>query len=53
MLKRAIYHRVVLAALMVVLTCLASSAESLKIGVVAPLKWDVADPPHDARCVWA
>ena len=37
MLKRMIYHRVVLAGLMVVLTCLASSAESLKIGVLAPL----------------
>jgi branched-chain amino acid transport system substrate-binding protein len=37
MLKRMIYHRVVLAGLMVVLTCLASSAEPLKIGVVASL----------------
>src|SRR6516164_10032965 len=37
MLKRMIYHRVVLAGLMVVLTCLASSAESLKIGMVATL----------------
>jgi branched-chain amino acid transport system substrate-binding protein len=37
MLKRMIHHRVVLAGLMVVLTCLASSAEPLKIGVVAPL----------------
>ena len=37
MLKRMIYHRVVLAGLMVVLTCLASSAEPLKIGMVAPL----------------
>jgi len=37
MLKRMIYHRVVLAGLTVVLTCLASSAEPLKIGVVAPL----------------
>ena len=37
MLKRMIYHRVVLAGLMVVLTCLASSAEPLKIGVLAPL----------------
>ena len=32
-----IYHRVVLAGLTVVLTCLASSAEPLKIGVVASL----------------
>ena len=37
MLKQMIYHRVVLAGLMVVLTCLASSAEPLKIGVVAAL----------------
>src|ERR1700746_2113065 len=43
MLKRMIYHRVVLAALMVVLTCLASSAESLKIGVVAPLTGSAAE----------
>jgi branched-chain amino acid transport system substrate-binding protein len=37
MLKWMIYHRVVLAALVVVLTCLARSAEPLKIGVVATL----------------
>ena len=37
MLKRMIYHRVVLAGPTVVLTCLASSAEPLKIGVLAPL----------------
>ena len=37
MLKRKIYHRVVLAGLTVVLTCLASSAEPLKIGMVALL----------------
>ena len=37
MLKRMIYHRVVLTGLMVVLTCLASSAEPLKIGALAPL----------------
>jgi len=37
MLKQMIYHRVVLAGLMVVLTCLASSAEPLKIGMVASL----------------
>jgi substrate-binding family protein len=43
MLKRKIYHRVVLAGLMVVLTCLASSAESLKIGVVAPLTGSAAE----------
>ena len=32
-----IYHRVVWAGLMLVLTCLASSAEPLKIGMVATL----------------
>ena len=37
MLKRIICHRVVLAGLTVVLTCLASSAEPLKIGMVASL----------------
>jgi branched-chain amino acid transport system substrate-binding protein len=43
MLKRMIYHRVVLAGLMVVLTCLASSAESLKIGVLASLTGPAAE----------
>jgi len=39
MLKRMIYHRVV----MVVLTCLASSAEPLKIGMVATLTGPAAE----------
>jgi branched-chain amino acid transport system substrate-binding protein len=43
MLKRMIYHRVVLAGLMVVLACLASSAEPLKIGMVAPLTGPAAE----------
>jgi branched-chain amino acid transport system substrate-binding protein len=43
MLKRMICHWVVLAGLMVVLTCLASSAEPLKIGVVAPLTGPAAE----------
>ena len=43
MLKRMIYHRVVLAGLMVVLTCLARSAEPLKIGMVAPLTGPAAE----------
>jgi branched-chain amino acid transport system substrate-binding protein len=43
MLKRMIYHWVVLAGLMVVLTCLASSAEPLKIGMVAPLTGSAAE----------
>jgi branched-chain amino acid transport system substrate-binding protein len=38
-----IYHRVVLAGLTVVLTCLASSAEPLKIGVLAPLTGPAAE----------
>src|SRR5215831_594447 len=42
-LKRMNYHRVVLAGLMVVLTCLASSAEPLKIGVVASLTGSAAE----------
>jgi branched-chain amino acid transport system substrate-binding protein len=37
MLKRTIYHRVVLAGLMVALTCFGSGAEPLKIGMVAPV----------------
>src|SRR6516165_9404918 len=37
MLKRMIYHRVVLAGLMVVFTCFGRAAEPLKIGMVAPL----------------
>src|SRR5215469_12282584 len=47
MLKRIIYHRVVLAGLMVVLTCLASSAEPLKIGVLAPLTGSAAEQGRD------
>jgi len=43
MLKRMIYHRVVLAGLIVVLTCLARSAEPLKIGMVAPLTGSFAE----------
>jgi branched-chain amino acid transport system substrate-binding protein len=43
MLKRMIYHRVVLAGLMVVLTCLARSAEPLKIGMVASLTGSAAE----------
>ena len=43
MLKRMIYHRVVLAGFMVVLTCLACSAEPLKIGVVASLTGPAAE----------
>jgi len=38
-----IYHRVVLAGLTVVLTCLASSAEPLKIGMVASLTGPAAE----------
>src|SRR6516164_858567 len=37
MLKRMIYHSVVLAGLMVVLTCFGRAAEPLKIGIVAAL----------------
>ena len=47
MLKRMIYHRFVLAGLMVVLTCLASSAEPLKIGMVATLTGSAAEPGRD------
>src|SRR5262249_31155960 len=47
MLKRKIYHRVVLAGLMVVLTCLARSAEPLKIGMVATLTGSAAEPGRD------
>jgi len=43
MLKRMIYHRVVLAGLMVVLTCLAHSAEPLKVGMIAPLTGPAAE----------
>jgi branched-chain amino acid transport system substrate-binding protein len=43
MLKRMIYHRVVLAGLMVVLTCLAHSTEPLKIGMIAPLTGPAAE----------
>jgi len=47
MLKRMIYHRVVLAGLMVVHTCLPSSAEPLKIGMVATLTGAAAEPGRD------
>src|SRR5262249_31706300 len=47
MLKRMIYYRVVLAGLMVVLTCLARSAEPLKIGVVAGLTGPGAEQGRD------
>src|ERR1700756_2796124 len=43
MLKRMIYHRVVLAGLMAVLTCLGRAAEPLKIGMVAPLTGAAAE----------
>src|ERR1700751_1645720 len=43
MLKRMIYHRVVLAGLMVVLTCLGHATEPLKIGVVAALTGPLAE----------
>jgi branched-chain amino acid transport system substrate-binding protein len=43
MLKRMIYHTVVWVGLMVVLTCLARSAEPLKIGMVAPLTGAAAE----------
>jgi branched-chain amino acid transport system substrate-binding protein len=43
MLKRMIYHRVVLAGLMVVLTCFGRAAEPLKIGMVATLTGAVAE----------
>jgi branched-chain amino acid transport system substrate-binding protein len=47
MLKRMIYQRVVLAGLMVVHTCLPSSAEPLKIGMVATLTGAAAEPGRD------
>src|SRR6516165_3003413 len=47
MLKGITYHRVVLAVLMVVLTCLASSAEPLNIGVVAALPGPGAEQGRD------
>ena len=43
MLKRMIYHRVVLAGLMVMLTCFGEHTEPLKIGVVAALTGPVAE----------
>src|SRR5262249_34919191 len=43
MLKRMIYHWVVLAGLTVVLICFARSAEPLKIGMVAPLTGSAAE----------
>ena len=51
MLKRMIYQRVVLAGLMVVLTCLPSSAEPLKIGMVATLTGAAAEPGrYETQC---
>src|SRR6516165_2878410 len=47
MLKRMIYHRVVLAGLMVVLTCFGRAAEPLKIGMVAPLTGSAAELGRD------
>jgi branched-chain amino acid transport system substrate-binding protein len=43
MLKRMIYHRVVLAGLMVVLTCFGRGAEPLKIGMVVAVSGPVAE----------
>src|SRR5215469_15055521 len=43
MLKRMICHRVVLAGLMVVLTCFGRAAEPLKIGMTAPLTGPAAE----------
>ena len=43
MLKRMIYHRVVLAGLMVMLTCFGRGAEPLKIGMVAPVTGPLAE----------
>jgi hypothetical protein len=41
--KRMIHHRVVLASMLAMLTCLAHSAEPLKIGMVAPLTGSAAE----------
>ena len=43
MLKRMIYHRIVLAGLMAMLTCFGRGAEPLKIGMVAPLTGPAAE----------
>src|SRR5271165_6808735 len=43
MLKRMIYHRVVLAGLMAMLTCFGRAAEPLKIGMVAPVTGALAE----------
>ena len=43
MLKRMICCRIVLAGVMVMLTCLARSAEPLKIGMVAPVTGPAAE----------
>src|SRR5258707_603606 len=43
MFKRMIYHRVVLAGLMVVLTCFGRGAEPLKIGMVVAVSGPVAE----------
>jgi branched-chain amino acid transport system substrate-binding protein len=43
MLKRMIYRKILLAGVTVMLTCLARSAEPLKIGMVAPLTGSAAE----------
>src|SRR6516165_2005285 len=48
MLKRMIYHRVVLAGLMIVLTCFGRAAEPLKIGMVSTLTGPSAELGRDA-----
>jgi branched-chain amino acid transport system substrate-binding protein len=46
MLKRMIYHRVVLAGLMAMLTCFGRAAEPLKIGMVSTLTGPAAEYGH-------
>src|SRR6202045_3710704 len=46
-LQRMIWPKILLAGLMVVLTCLPSSAEPLKIGMVATLTGAAAEPGRD------
>ena len=43
MLKRMIYHRIVLAGMLAMLTCFGRGAEPLKIGMVAPLTGPAAE----------
>ena len=51
MLKRMIYHRVVLASLMAMLTCFGRGAEPLKIGMVVTLTGAAAEPGrYEAQC---